>query len=41
MQNEKEKYERLISASPLFSLDREKEATAYRREALKMVEYLF
>ena len=41
MQNEKEKYERLISASPLFSLDREKEATAYRREALKMVEYLY
>jgi hypothetical protein len=37
----KEKYEQLILASPLFSLDKEKECVAYKREALKMVEYLY
>ena len=37
----KEKYAGLISRSPLFSLDKEKDATAYAREALKMVEYLY
>ena len=37
----REKYEQLILASPLFSLDRERDRTAYQREALKMVEYLY
>ena len=37
----KEKYEQMILASPLFSLDKEKECVAYKREALKMVEYLY
>lgn len=34
-------YENLIRTSILFSLDRETQATAYKREALKMVEYLY
>ena len=34
-------YEKLIEDSPLFSLDKEKQHTLYRREALKMVEYLY
>jgi len=34
-------YENLIRNSILFSLDRNIQATAYRREALKMVEYLY
>ena len=38
---EKEKYEQLIHDSPLFLLDREQDRIAYRREALKMVEYLY
>lgn len=38
---EKDKYERLIDSSSLFSLDKEKERTAYKREALKMVEHLY
>lgn len=38
---EKEKYEQLIQSSPLFLLDRERDRTAYQREALKMVEYLY
>ena len=37
----REKYEQLILASPLFSLDRERDRTAYQREARKMVEYLY
>lgn len=37
----KEKYEQLILASRLFSLDREQEFVAYKREARKMVEYLY
>ena len=37
----KEKYEQLILSSPLFSLDKEKECIAYKREAMKMVEYLY
>lgn len=37
----KEKYEQLILSSPLFSLDKEKEYIAYKREAMKMVEYLY
>lgn len=34
-------YETLIRNSILFSLDRNTQATAFRREALKMVEYLY
>jgi DNA-directed RNA polymerase sigma subunit (sigma70/sigma32) len=37
----REKYEQLILASPLFSLDRERDRSAYQREALKMVEILY
>lgn len=37
----REKYEQLILSSPLFSLDKERDRTAYRREAYKMVEYLY
>ena len=38
---DKDEYEKLIESSLLFSLDKERERTAYRREALKMVEYLY
>ncbi len=38
---DKEEYEKLIDSSRLFSLDKERERTAYKREALKMVEYLY
>lgn len=38
---EKDEYEKLIDSSFLFTLDKEKERTAYKREALKMVEYLY
>lgn len=41
MGNNKEKYEKLIDASILFSLDPEKEHIAYKREAQKMIEYLY
>ncbi len=41
MNYEREKYEKLIDSSILFTLDKEKEYTAYKREALKMVEYLY
>lgn len=41
MSYDKDEYEKLIDASRLFSLDKEKERIAYRREALKMVEYLY
>lgn len=41
MNYDKDEYEKLIDASPLFSLDKEKERIAYKREALKMVEYLY
>lgn len=37
----KEKYEELINNSSLFALDKEKEYNAYKREAIKMVEYLY
>ena len=37
----KEKYEKLIKNSSLFVLDKEKEYIAYKREAIKMVEYLY
>ena len=41
MSYDKDEYEKLIDSSLLFSLDKEKERIAYRREALKMVEYLY
>lgn len=41
MRYEKEKYERLIAESPLFKLDKGTQYTAFRREAYKMVEYLY
>ena len=37
----KEEYIQRINESPLFSLDKQREAIAYRREALKVVEYIF
>ena len=41
MRYNKEKYETMIDESPLFSLDREKQRSAYSREAMKMVESLY
>ncbi len=41
MGNNKEKYEKLIDASILFSLDPEKESSEYRKEREKMIEYLY
>lgn len=41
MQYDKQKYEKLISDSPLFSLDREREYTAFKRETYRMIELLY
>ena len=41
MNKSKQEYEAIIRSSILFSLDRETEAVAYKREALKMVENLY
>lgn len=41
MVKDKSDYEAMIRASILFTLDRKTQATTYRREALKMVEYLY
>jgi len=41
MHYDKTKYESLISMSPLFTLDKEREPIAYKREAYRMVEYLY
>lgn len=41
MNYEKAEYERLIEESPVFILDKERERSRYRREALKLVEYLY
>ena len=41
MKNDKAEYEKLIDSSILFSLNREKEPNAYKKEAFKMVEYLY
>lgn len=38
---DKDEYEQLIDSSLLFTLNREIEHVAYRREVLKMVEYLY
>lgn len=41
MHYDKDKYESLILNSPLFSIDKEQENVAYKRESYKMVEYLY
>lgn len=41
MYYDKKKYEQLILGSSLFSLDREAEYTAFKRESYRMVEYLY
>lgn len=41
MQNEIKEIEYKISHSPLFSLDKNTQKTAYRKETLRMVEYLY
>ena len=41
MQNEKQKYEKLIAESPLFELNKETHRTAYSAESRRMIKYLF
>lgn len=41
MYYEKAEYERLIEQSPVFVLDKYRERSRYRREVLKLVEYLY
>lgn len=41
MVGDKEKYEKLISETQLFSIDRDKQSVLYRKESLKLVEYLY
>lgn len=41
MYYDKQKYEKLISESVLFSLEKETEPSAYKRESYKMIEYLY
>lgn len=41
MQYDKKRYEQLISDSPLFSLDKETEYAAFKRESYRMVELLY
>lgn len=41
MYYDKKKYEQLILESPLFSLDKETEYTAFKRESYRMVEFLY
>jgi hypothetical protein len=41
MQYDKHKYENLISESPLFLLDREREYVAFKRESYRMIELLY
>ena len=41
MQYDKQKYENLISESPLFLLDREREYAAFKRESYRMIELLY
>ena len=41
MRYDKEKYERLIIKSRLFELNKETQYTAFKREAYKMLEYLY
>lgn len=39
--NDKEKYERLINESPLFSLDKKTELIAFKKARTKMIEHLY
>ena len=39
--NDRKEYETLIADSPLFSLDKDEEYAAFKRESYKMVEYLY
>jgi len=41
MAYDKKKYEELINASKLFEIDKESQSAVYRKESLKMVEYLY
>ena len=41
MDYDKGKYESLIMNSSLFCIDKEQEATAYKRESFKMMEYIY
>lgn len=41
MVGDKEKYEKLIYETPLFSIDKDKQSVLYRKESLKLVEYLY
>lgn len=41
MVGDKEKYEKLISETPLFGIDKDKQSILYRKESLKLVEYLY
>ena len=41
MAKDKTEYEKLIRSSTLFTLDRDTQSTAFRREALKMHENLY
>ena len=41
MYYDREEYEKLIDESILFSLDKEKQSIAYRKEEMKMVEYIY
>lgn len=41
MYYDKQKYEKLITESSLFTLDKETETSAHKRESYKMVEYLY
>ena len=41
MYYEKSEYERLISKSPVFMLDKNREYSRYKREVLKLLEYLY
>ena len=41
MDHDKIKYEKLISESVLFSLDREEQSSLYKREFYKMIEHLY
>lgn len=41
MKYDRKEYEKLIESSPLFSYDKEKQSAAFRREAYKLIEYLY
>lgn len=41
MTGDKEKYEKLISETPLFGIDKDKQSVLYRKESLRLVEYLY